>query len=199
MATTNKLETWLSYLQKTMHFESVFRQVFERIVGGRGHGLMILQGPSKIANKSFFLKMVKAFQKGVPPNAKVYFSSDLQRLLAEVDTSDYQCVDIKEDCPIKPHSNIYRVPLYLALPFSLASASQKRGLKKGHKIVILCDDLQEFIPHNQESNMTFLKQLAELTYNRMEITFLGAYTLDIYGKGLEKTALSSHILPLGYD
>lgn len=198
MATQKEVEVWLSYLQKTMHFESVFRQVFERIVGGQGHGLIIIQGPSEIANKSFFLKMVKAFQKGVPPNAKEYFSSDLQRLLAQVDTSHYQCVDIKEDCPIGA-SDLCAIPLYLTLPLSLASASQKRGLKKGRRVVVLCDDLHEFLRHNQTEQMVFLGQIAGLARDYKELMLLGAYALDWNGKGLENTALSEYVLALGYD
>lgn len=198
MTTHKEVEIWLSYLKNTMHFESVATRVFERIVGGQGHGLMILQGPSNVANKSFFLNMVKAFSTGVPPDAKLYFSSHLQRLLAEVDMSHYQCVDIKEDCPIGL-SNLYAFPLYLTLPLSLASASRKRGLKKGHKIVVLCDDLQEFLRHNEAEQLVFLGQVAGLIRDYKELTFLGAYTLNWNGKGLENTALSDYVLALGYD
>lgn len=199
MTKRKEVGVWLGHLQKTMNFELVASKVFGRVTHGEGQGLIIVQGPSGIANKTFFLNTVKAFQKGVPSCANTYFSDDLQRLLAEVDISHYQCVDIKEDYPSGIYDNLYRVPLYIALPLSLASASQKRGLKEGHKIVVLCDDLHEFIPHNQESNLTFLKQLAELLHNLKDITFLGAYTLNYYGKGLEDTVLSNYVLALGYD
>ena len=198
MAVIKELEVWLSRLHETVNFEPAFRKIFQRILNGEGHGLIILQGPSKTANKSYFLNTVKAFQKGVPAHVRRYFSSGLQRLLAEIDTSHYQCVDIEEDCPIQPYSNVHRVPLNIALPLSLVSASLKRGLKKGHKTVVLCNDLQEFIPHIQESNIAFLKQFAELTRNHGEITLVCAYTLD-YGKGLEATTLSTYVQPLGYD
>jgi hypothetical protein len=159
---------------------------------------MILQGPPQKGNKSFFLNMVKAFQKGVPSQAMEYFSDDFQRLLAKVDISHFDCVDVKEDYPIVP-ANLYEVPLCLTLPLSLASASQKKGLKKGHKMVVLCDDLQEFLRHDDFHQMAFLKQIAGLTSVYKEFVFLGAYTLDGFGKGLENTVLSDYTLALGYD
>jgi hypothetical protein len=202
MATKN-IKLWLSYLQNTVNFESAFSQVFERVIHGNGNGLIILQGPSKIANKSFFLNMVGAFQKGVPPSVRGYFPSDFSRLLDDIDTSRYQCVNIKNDCPpqvTKTYGTVYRVPLYIALPFSLTSASRMRGLKKGSRIVVLCDDLNEFIPHNKESNMTFLKQLAGLLFDQKDLTFIAAYQTSSYNnEGLENTDLSIYCLPVGYD
>ncbi len=49
--TVKETELWLSYLENTANFEPAFSQVFERILHGNGNGLIILQGPSKIANK----------------------------------------------------------------------------------------------------------------------------------------------------
>jgi len=157
----------------------------------------------QVANKSFFLNLVGAFQKGVPSGVKGSFPSTLSRLLDEINVSHYQCVDIKKDCPpqvTKTFGTVYRVPLYIALPFSLTSVSQMRGLKKGNKIVILCDDLHEFIPHNKESNMTFLKQLAGLLLDQKNLTFIAAYRTSGYkNEGLENTELSIYCLPIGYD
>ena len=198
MVTNEEIDVWLSHLQNTMNFESVFQQVFDRITHGRGHGVLILQGPPKIANKSFFLQVVKSFQKGVPLPARTYFSDNCQRLLDEITTRRYQCVDVNEDCP-PAYPSIYRLPLYMALPLSIAMASQKRGMKKGLRTVVICDDLHKFIPHNRESNIAFLKQLDDLLYNNLEeVTFLGAYTLE-QGQDLKGTVLSNNILALGYD
>ncbi len=197
MATSKEVEVWLSYLKETMNFESVFCEVFDRITHGRGHGVLILQGPSKIANKSFFLNIIKAFQRGVSLSSREYFSDNCQRLLDEITTSHYQCVDINKDCP-PIHPNIYRLGLYMALPLSLVMASQKRGLKKGYKTVVLCDELHKFIHHNQESNIAFLKQLDDLLYNLEEVTFLSTYTLG-EGQDLKHTVLSNNVLALGYD
>jgi len=198
MAANKEIDVWLSRLQVTMNFESVFNGVFDRIIHGRSHGVLIVQGPSKIANKSFFLRVVKTFQRGVPLAARGYFSDNCQRLLDEITTSHYQCVDINEDCP-PTYPSIYRLPLYMALPLSLAVASQKRGMKKGLKTVVICDDLQKFIPHNQESNIAFLKQLDDLLYNNLEeVTFLSAYTLS-ESQDLKHTVLSNNVLALGYD
>jgi len=201
--TTKNIELWISYLKNTVNFEPALSQVFERVLHGNGNGLIILQGPSKIANKSFFLNLVDAFQKGVPPSVKGYFRSNLSRLLDDIDASGYQCVSIKNDCPpqvAKTYGTVYRVPLYIALPFSLTSASQMRGLKKGSKVIILCDDLHEFIPHNKESNMTFLKQLAGLLFGQKNLTLIAAYQTSGYNnEGLENTDLSIYCLPIGYD
>jgi hypothetical protein len=201
--TTKNIKLWLSYLQNTVNFESAFSQVFKRVIHGNGNGLIILQGPSKIANKSFFLNLVGAFQKGVHPSVRGYFPSNFSRLLDDIDASSYQCVNIKNDCPpqvTKTYGIVYRVPLYMALPFSLTSASQMRGLKKGSRIVVLCDDLNEFIPHNKESNMTFLKQLAVLLFDQKDLTFVAAYQTSGYNnEGLENTDLSIYCLPVGYD
>ncbi len=125
--------------------------------------------------------------------AKEYFSEAMQRLLTEVGVSRYQCVDIGEEYP-----QSYRVPLYVTLPLSIASASNKRGLKKGHHTVVLCDNLHEFINHNG-SNLTFLNELSQ--HSTKDITFLGAYTLDKWDKsdGLKHTVLGNHVLVLGYD
>jgi len=202
--TVKNIELWLSYLRNTVNFEPAFSQVFERVLHGNGNGLIILQGPSKIANKSFFLNLVSAFQKGVHPSVRGYFPSHLSRLLDDIDASGYQCVNIKNDCPpqvTKTYGTVYRVPLYIALPFSLTFASQMRGLKKGSKMVILCDDLHEFISHNKESNMTFLKQLSGLLFDQKNLTFIAAYQTSSYNnnEGLENTDLSIYCLPIGYD
>ena len=55
-------------------------EVFERVLHGNGNGLVILQGPSEIANKSFFLNLVGAFQKEVNPSVIGYLPSNLSRL-----------------------------------------------------------------------------------------------------------------------
>lgn len=99
MVTNKELKDCLNALQGTRWFEDVARAVFGRLAHGKGNGLMILQGPSKIANKTYFLKMVKASQKGVPGMAKEYFSEDMQRFLEEVGVSRYQCVDVGEEYP----------------------------------------------------------------------------------------------------
>ncbi len=132
-----------------------------------------------------------------------YFSSNLSRLLDEINVNPYQCVDIKKDCPpqvTKTYGTLYRVPLYMALPFCLTSASQMRGLKKGSKMVILCDDLHDFILQNMESNMTFLKQLAGLLFDHKNLTFVATYQTSGYNnEGLKNTDLSIYCLPIGYD
>ncbi len=192
MATGKEVEVWLNHLHGTMNFEPVFRIVFDRITQGEGRGVLIIQGPSKVANKSFFLNVVKAFQKGVPSVAAGYFPSEFGRLLAEIGTTHYQCIDIKEDCPkLVAYPNVFRVPLLMALPLSLAWSSQQRGLRKGCKTVILCNDMHEFNSHQQASNVAFLKQLDGLLLNLGEITFLAAYRLD-YGNLLFPLSVNRH-------
>lgn len=124
----------------------------------------------------------------------------MQRLLAEVGVSQYQCVDIGHEYPydksMLPYR--YRVSLDVTLPLSLVSAGRKRGLKKGYHTVVLCDKLHEYMNHN-ESNLTFLNELSQQGSN--DITFLGAYTLDEWDKhdGLKHTVLANHVMVLGYD
>lgn len=202
----NELNVWLNYLKETMSFELVASMVFDRLIDGDGAGLMIIQGPSKLANKTFFLKMVSAFQSGVPAEAREYFSNDLYRKLDELSATRYQCIDIKEECGIQPDAVLFRTPLSIVLPLSLAKATIKRGMRKGHKLVLLCDDLNQFFYRDAEPNIPYLKTFADSLEGKKDITFLGAYTVETPGEwtshagiDLKQTPLGNYSLQLGYD
>jgi hypothetical protein len=196
MATQKELELWLGALHDTVNFKWAAHAVFNRLAHAQGNSMIVLQGPTEIGNKSYFLKMVKAFQRGVPEMAKLFFPEDMQRLVSELDSIRYQCVDIEEEFP-----KASREPLHTLLPFAMASALRKRGLRKGQQVLILCDNLNDFMQHN-ESDVSFLKEWADR--NPKDITFLGAYTLQhsISGKlenGLENAIGYSSTHALGYD
>jgi len=198
--TTQKPYHWLKHLTQTIHFESVATTVFERLIHGNGPGLLVLYGPPKVANKSFFLNTVEAFQKGASA-AEEFVSPELWRLLGELEPGQYQCVNIKKDCPIQPYGNIYRAPLELAVPMALATAAHTKGLRKGRDIVILCDDLHEFIVHNKQTNEQFLKSLSSALDNLKGISFLGASQGGHgYSPWDAKAVLGlEHVLDLGWD
>lgn len=206
MGKTDQLTVLLNSLQETMWFELVASNVIDRIVNATGHGLMIIQGPSKVSNKSRFLKLISSFQSGVPLNAAEYVSQDLRRKLDELNATRYQCINVKTDCEIEPDLELYRTPLSIVIPLSMAAASMKRGLKKGHKVVVLCDDLNEFLYRDAEPNIPFLRTLADSLDNHKDITFIGAYTVIVNGdfgnhggSDLKETILAKYVLPLGYD
>ena len=64
----NELCVWLSNLKTTMNFESTAYTVFKRLIHVQGLGLLVLYGPPPPedvkANKTYFLKAIRAFQKG---------------------------------------------------------------------------------------------------------------------------------------
>ena len=196
----NGLNTWLGNLKETMHFESTATQVFERLIHGQGPGLLVLYGPSVKANKTYFLKTVEAFQNG-SSGAKKFVSAELWRLLVQLEVGSYQCVSVQEDFPVPPNSNIYRTPLSIVVPMALAEAAQKRGLHSGRNIVIMCDDLHEFMAHNKQMNEQFLVELARFLDNQSKITFLGASRLKHAWPNWDVQAVLpwGHVLPLGWD
>lgn len=189
------LNHWLDCLKNTMHFESRATTVFERLIHGQGPGLLVLWGPTKIANKTYFLNIVEAFQKSASP-AKEFVSSELWRLLGEMKPRHYQCVNVIKDCPVPRNTTIYRIPLAVVVPLALAVAARERGLVKKRNIVILCNDIHEFIQHNKQENEQFLRELAGALDKQTGITFLGASRLDWN----VKAALGwERVLQLGWD
>lgn len=186
--------------KKTMNFESTAFTVFQRVILGEGHGLLVLWGGSPDnpvkANKGYFLEMVETFAKGALP-AKLYVSEYLWELLGQLESGHYQYVRVIEDCSVfLPHNKIYETPLAVAVPMALAGAVYRRGLNSGRKIVILCDDIQEFMRYNQAANQKFLVELARSFDSQTTVTFLGASQLTWDAKA---NLGSARALPLGWD
>ena len=172
----SELREWVHELEKTMNFPSTANKVFQRLILGEGPGLLVLWGglPSepKKANKTYFLNTVKVFQKG-PAAAKQFASSEFWALVAPLKAGHYQCVSVVEDCA-SSSSKIYETPMAVAVPMALAWAAHRRGLAAGRNLVILCDNIDQFMEHNMQSNEKFLRELAIVLDGQKVITFLGA-------------------------
>ena len=190
----------IKQLVKIMNFDFAALTVFNRLVLGEGPGLLVLCGGNpgdKVkVNKSYFLDMVEAFEQGAAPSVVSILPEQLQEVLQQLEPGHYQCVRVKEDCHLSSCSNIYRMPLSIAVPLAIAGAAHRRGLAEDCNLVILCDDIQEFMHHNQGDNERFLRELATSLDNQASITFLGASQL-IWNAN--KALDSSKVLPLGWD
>ena len=190
----------IKQLIKAVNFDSAALTVFQRLVLGEGPGLLVLWGGNpgdKVkANKSYFLDMVEAFEQGITSAISSVFPEQLQELLQQLEPGYYQCVRVKEDCPLSSSTNIYRTPLSIALPLAIAGAAHRRGIAEDCNLVILCDDIHEFMHHNQGDNERFLIELATALDNQTSITFLGASQLTWNANNvLDK----SRVLALGWD
>lgn len=161
-----------------MNFESAAYSVFQRLIIGEGSGLLVLWGgePSEEqkAGKTSFLKMVDAFQNGAAP-AKPYVSKYpyLWKLLAQLEPGHYQCVWVEGDFPLEK-SKLYQTPLAVAVPLAIAGAVHRRGLSSGRNIVILCDDIDEFMRYGGNANEKFLHDFGDSLDEQKVVTFLGA-------------------------
>ena len=205
---TSKLKTRLSNLEKTINFETVATQVFNRLIHGHGPGLLVLYGPPPPedvkANKTYFLDIVEAFQQGCPPIAKDFVSSELWSLLSRLHTDMYQCINIVniiKEFNLEPGATSYRIPLGVTASVALAIAAQANGLEKGGNVVILCDDLHKFMGYNKEANEQFLIALSCVLNDRKEMTFLAAARLKEAYPCWDAPALlgSEYVLNLGWD
>lgn len=202
---TSKLKIRLSNLEKTINFETVATQVFNRLIHGQGPGLLVLYGPDIKANKTYFMDVVEAFQQGCPPIAKDFVSSELWSLLSRLHTDMYQCinlVNVIKEFDLEPGAtSSYRIPLGVTISVALAITAQASGLEKGGKVVILCDDLPKFLEYNTEANEQFLIELSRVLSNRKEMTFLAAARLKEASPYWDAPALlgSEHVLNLGWD
>ena len=191
----------IKQLVKTMNFDFAALAVFNRLVLGEGPGLLVLWGGNpgdKVkVNKSYFLDMVEAFEQGgAAPSVVSILPEQLQEVLQQLEPGHYQCVRVKEDCHLSSCSNIYRMPLSIAVPLAIAGAAHRRGLVEGCNLVILCDDIQEFMHHNQGDNERFLRELATSLDNQISVTFLGASQLTW---NPNEVLEPSRVLPLGWD
>lgn len=199
------MESKINALINTLNFESTALTVFNRLILETGPGLLVLwggnQGDTKKANKSYFLDMVEAFELGVSPAALDILPDSLQNLLQQLDPRHYQCVRVKGDCPSLAGNAVYSPPLSVTVPLTIAGAANRRGLASGRNLVILCDDMQEFMKYNTRANERYLQDLSMWLKRQSVVTFLGASRLTWNAK----TALASdpsdgdHVLPLGWD
>ena len=205
---TSELKIRLRNLKKTINFETVATQVFNRLIHGQGPGLLVLYGPpppeNKKANKTYFLDVVEAFQQGCPLIAKDSVSAELWSLLSRLHTDMYQCVNIVntiKEFNLEPGATSYRIPLGVTTSVALAIAAHANGMEPGGKVVILCDDLHEFMGFNKEANEQFLIELSRVLDNRKEMTFLAAARLKgVYPYWDALAVLGfEHVLNLGWD
>ena len=177
-----------------MNFESTATQVFQRLIFGDGPGLYVLWGglPNQSpVNKTYFLETIKAFEKSPVPQKPFVSSNSLLELLAQLKPFHYQCVTIKGD---------YSLPLAVAVPLALAEVAYRPGLVAGRKIVILCDDIHQFMEYenelNKDENEQFLVKLARALDTQTTVTFLGTSRLSWNAKAVIG---SERALPLGWD
>lgn len=182
-----------------MNFAPTAYSVFQRLITGEGPGLLVLWGglpnDKKKAGKTSFLKMIDAFQKGAAP-AKPYVSEYpyLWKLLAQLESGHYQCVWVEGDFPLEK-SKLYQTPLAVAVPLAIAGAVHRRGLSTSRNIVVLCDNIDEFMRYGGNANEKFLHDFGDSLDGQKVVTFLGASS---------KTWNAEHELPdrwlaLGWD
>jgi hypothetical protein len=188
----------MSELSKTINFESAAFSVFSRLVEGQGPGLMALWGGTpdnpKKANKSYFLNMIQQVEIS-PETVKPFVPAFVWEILADIEPEHYQCVRLKEDSGLSPYA-LYPTPLSVVLPLALSKAAYRRGLKPASQIVILADDLQEFMRFNRASNEEFLTKLGQELDKQAEISFVGASQLPWDAR---EVLGQNRVLALGWD
>ncbi|MDP2918639.1 MAG: hypothetical protein Q8O43_00230 [Dehalococcoidia bacterium] len=195
----------LTELIKVMNFESTAFTVFNRLVLEKGPGLFVLWGGNpgdvKKANKSYFLDMVETFEQGMAPTAANILPDQLQELLQQLDPSHYQCVRVIEDYLLPANGDVYATPLSIAIPLAIAGAAHRRGLEDGRNLVILCDDIQEFMKYNLRANEQYLHDLSLWLDRQTIVTFIGASQLTWNAKAVldQDHFKGSHALALGWD
>ena len=102
---------------------------------------------------------------------------------------------MKEDS-LLPENALYQTPLSALVPLALAGAINRKGMVREHNVVILCDDIHEFVRYNPQVNEQFLRDLAQALDKQTTLTFIGSSRLDWDAK----TILGDErVLPLGWD
>ena len=191
--------TELTELSQTPNFDSALYKVFSRLINGEGPGLLVLWGgvPGEIkkANKGYFLNLVEIFQRGVKASES-QFSEYVWNLLQQLEPDDYHCIRVIENSPL-PKSSLYQTPLSVTLPLAIAGAVHRNGWVTGRKMVILCDNFQEFIRFNKQANEQYLRDLAPALDLQTDMTFIGASRM--VGWDAESVLGSDRLVNLGWD
>jgi hypothetical protein len=168
-------------LSQTEGFGKAAQKVFSRLVLGKGPGLMILwggmPGDMEKTNKSYFLDLVEALSAG-PEIAKPYVPDYVWEILRQLEPNRYQCIRIKEDSGLDDF-DLYASPLSTLMPIAIARAAGKHGIKPGRDIIVICDELEKYIPEHKQMNERFLLYMS-ITLNGMPI-FLGETSLTFLG------------------
>lgn len=171
----------LKWAGNTGNFESAAKKVFQRLIHGKGPGLLVLWGgwtSGPKANKTEFFKMIEAFEKGAA-SEEDYLSTKfpaLWELLAQLKAGQYQCIRVKEALErVTPSKNDpYKIPLAVAVSYAVGFAGYSKGLMPWRRVVILCDDIEKFMRFNSPANEEFLRDMAQQLDNQTAVTFLGA-------------------------
>lgn len=201
----NTMESKIKALTQTINFEYAAATVFNRLIYTDGPGLLILwgghPGDVKKANKSYFLSMVEAFEEEIPKNTLNMFSENLRNILLQLNMGRYQCVRVGEDTQLAANENIYAVPLSIVVPLTIAGAIYRKGFREGRKLVILCNDLQNFTQYNLTENEQYLRNLSLWLNRQSLVTFIGASQITWNAKAaldLDPFAVK-HVISLGWD
>lgn len=106
-----------------------------------------------------------------------------------------------KDCLKPANVSIYEIPLSVAVPLAIAGAAHRRGLVDGRNLVILCDDIQEFMKYNMRANEQYLHDLSLWLDRQTIVTFLGASRLTWNAKAAldSDPSKEGHALALGWD
>jgi hypothetical protein len=164
----------LEELTETPNFENAATRVFERLILGKGPGLMVLRGGRENgpkANKTYFLNLVEKLAEG-PEDFKPLVSESLWELFRKLRPGHYQCVRIDRDWPL-PSDELYSSPISVVIPITMSEVVRKRGLVRGRNTVILCDDIHEFNKWHLQGNEKYLLEMAMELDMQTSLTFIG--------------------------
>jgi len=188
----------MTELSETINFGTVAFKVFSRLAQGQGPGLMVLWGGTpdnpKKTNKSYFLNMVQQVESS-PKTVEAFVPAFVWEILEDLQPDHYQCVRLREDSGLSPYA-LYPTPLSVVLPLALSNAVYRRGLKPMRQIVVLADELQEYMRFNQRANEEFLAKFGQELDKQAELTFIGASQLTWNAK---EVLGQNRVLPLGWD
>ncbi|MDD4230664.1 MAG: hypothetical protein PHG45_04675 [Dehalococcoidales bacterium] len=188
----------LKVLSKTMNFETAAYTVFNRIIQGEGPGLIVVWGGSSNnpvkANKSYFLNMIEAVQDGAKI-VKPYVSAEVWALLNFPFNGKYQCIRAKEDSGLS-HYDLYSTPISIVASLAFAGAIYRKGWPAEHKVVVLWDDIHDFVRNKSTENEQFLRNLANALDKQTLLTVIAASRFDWDAKAVLG---SEHVVALGWD
>jgi hypothetical protein len=117
-------------------------------------------------------------------------------LLQQMEPDDYHCLRLIEDSSL-PAGSLYQRPLSAVVVAALAGAIFRRGWVTGRRVVMLCDNIQEFMQYNRTANEEFLRSLANTLDNQTAFTVIGASRMGAWDA--EAVLGSDHVINLGWD
>jgi hypothetical protein len=152
------------------HTSESMTRVLRRMAGQGEPGVLIVVGEDGSGKRSF-LDWIKDFTTTGKLWHNFYWPEECQRLASLLPRGSLMPIPVGK--PKAAGSRLLAAVISVAVVRTLMA----EGLKKGRKVVVLCDDLEEFLqrPHREVvlANKAFFQEFSGLLETETSLTFVG--------------------------